>query len=304
MKQFITHGLQGIAMGLAQVIPGVSGSTIALIMGIYTRFLDVLYGVSQVVKHILYAFVGKDNWSTVKKEFLNIRWGFALSLFGGMAIGIIGLASVLEGALEAYPQYVYAFFFGLVLSSALIPWKLVQHPGFKHAAILFGSTIGWLIFFSLVPSQELQNVPLWYLFLGGFVGILGLILPAVSGSFILLIMGQYGYVIGLVNDLLSFQTSALVPIIVFGSGLVVGFLVCVRVLKKVLQTAEGILMAFLSGVMIASLQVMWPFFQLNGELREWVPIGSFSTIDLIWIGGLIFAGFIAVKWLQSTSPRI
>lgn len=303
-KKIAVHLVQGMSMGLAQVVPGVSGSTIALILGIYTRFLDVLYGMSQVVKHLGLLMVGKSEWSDVTREWRQIHWEFALSLLGGMIIGIVGLSTLLERVLEIYPQYVYAFFFGLILASILIPWKLIQHPRFHHALVLLLSTIGWFVFFGLVPSQELQSVSLWYVFLGGALGVSGLILPGVSGAFILLLMGQYSYILGVLSQLLSGDLRAALPVGVFIGGMMVGFLAFVRILKLIIHKAEGALMAFLSGVLIASLQVMWPFFILEGEDRVWNPILSFSQQDLIWIVGMILLGFGLVKYLQKISVRI
>ncbi len=303
MKALLVRVLQGMFMGVAQMIPGVSGATVALMMGIYQEFLEVLYGVSQVVKSIGLVLIFREKPQAVIQEIQTISWRFAVPVFGGMVGAIIGLASIFDWALSTYPQYVYGFFFGLVLMSVKIPWQTITYPRIKHALIIWGTAIIFSGLLLVANPPTLTEVPLWYLFLGGLIGISGMILPGISGSFILLLMGLYEYVVGLVRTVSTADMSVILPIILFSLGMLIGFISFVRILKWIMKSYTDSLMAFLSGILFASLPVLWPFFQVRDGQPVIVPVGSFARGEIVGIVMCIVLGISVVVVLQKISQK-
>lgn len=301
------HGVtfvRGMCMGVAEAIPGVSGSTIALVLGIYDRFIDVLYGVSQVVKEIVSLPFGKSSVGSVKESILKIEWGFAVVLAGGMFTSIILLAGLLESWLEVHPQYVFAFFTGLILMSLSVPWNMIEKRTWKHVLVAFFSALFFWVLFATSPTTGLESPDLWYVFVGGMIAISAMVLPGVSGSFILLIMGLYEPVLGKVKSLSGFDTSVIVPLAVFCAGILVGFVIFVRVLKWVLARYHGLLMALLTGILIASFRIMWPFFEVEGEEVVYVLPWTIESQELGIIVLLLGLGTGAVALLKTLTPKI
>lgn len=297
-RQLGIHFIQGVCMGAAQLIPGLSGSTIALIFGIYTRFLDVLYGVSRVAQHGV-----QFRFSQVIVELKAIRWGFALSILSGMVVAIVGLSQGIDWMLTSFPQYVYALFFGLVLASVSIPWKLISQPKFSHWGTFVLTTGVMVVFFHWMPSQDFETIPLWYVFLGGLISIIGMIFPGISGAFILVVMGQYSFIVAEVKSLSTGSWQALVPVVVFCVGMAVGFVLFVRLLKALIQKAEGTLMAVLTGVLLASLRVLWPFFEVEEGERVVTGVSVFSSGTIVLMFGIMIVGVFLVSLLKRISQR-
>lgn len=302
MKQAILHVVQGMAMGAAQVIPGISGATIALIFGIYDLFIELLYGFSQVVKEFLKLCVGKSSPAQVGKAVTDIPWKFGVFLVIGMGIAIAVLAGVLEVALDQYPRYVYGYFFGLVLASLSIPWLQIPRARLRHYGILVVSSIVFWIALGLKPAGPIEDPSLLTLAGGGALAISGMVLPGISGSLILLVMGLYDAVISDVRAITNLDTSVIASLGSFTLGIVGGFVIFVRLLKKALVAFGGSLMAFLTGLLVASLRVMWPFRDTTND--GWInptslPLGEMTTILL-----LIVAGIVSVIILKKSSPTI
>lgn len=302
-KQGITF-VRGMCMGVAEAIPGVSGSTIALVLGIYDQFIDVLYGVSQVVKDVVLFFVGKGSMDRIKESILSIRWGFAVTLIAGMFTSIILLAGLLERWLEVHPQYVFAFFMGLILMSLSVPWNMIEKRTWKHVLVAFFSALFFWVLFATSPTTGLESPALWYVFVGGMIAISAMVLPGVSGSFILLVMGLYDPVLEKVKSLSGFDTSVIIPLLVFCAGILVGFVIFVRVLKWVMARYHGWLMAFLTGILIASFRIMWPFFEMVEEEIVYVLPWTIASQELGIIVLLFGLGTGAVALLKTLTPKI
>jgi putative membrane protein len=304
LKKFGVTFIRGMCMGVAEAIPGVSGSTIALVLGIYNQFINVLYGVSQVVKEMVLLFVGKSSVQKVKESIGKIEWGFAIALAVGMFTSIILLAGLLEHWLEVHPQYVFAFFTGLVLMSLSVPWNMIEKRTWKHLVVAcFSALFFWLIF-AASPTTGLESPALWYVFVGGMIGISAMVLPGVSGSFILLVMGLYEPILGKVKSLSGLDTSVIVPLVVFGAGILVGFVLFVRVLKWVMARYHGWLMAFLTGILVASFRIMWPFFVVSGEDIVYVRPWTIDSQELGLIVLFLAMGTGAVALLKTLTPKI
>lgn len=253
--------LQGMVMGIVETIPGVSGSTMALIMGIYDNFVDLLHGFSDVGKEIAYFVVGKSTIGGIKGKFLEVNWKFGTPLLLGMALGIVVFSHIMSYLLENHTAYTLAFFFGLVMASVFVPLKQLEKITFMEYGLVFLSSLVFFVILGLSPAELSGRPGLLRLFVGGFVGICSMILPGISGSFVLLLFGVYNYVISSVKDITSFnfEIYQIIDLFVVALGILFGFAIFVRILKKALKTHRSIIMAGLSGLMIASLRVLWPF---------------------------------------------
>ena len=243
--QYLLVSVKGFVMGAADVIPGVSGGTMALIMGIYE---ELIHAITQFSRGDLYArvFSGK-----LGKAFGQIRLGFLVALVLGIGAAVLSLAGVLEHLLTTQPVWVFSFFFGLILASVWVVGKLVRvwNAG-TVSSFVVGAVLAFVIV-GLTPTQT-PEAP-WFIFLSGAVAICALILPGISGSFILLLLGKYAFVLGAVND------RNLGVIVVFALGAAVGLLGFAKVLNWLLTHYYDLLIAVLCGFMLGSLRKIWPW---------------------------------------------
>lgn len=243
-KDHLKLVIKGMGMGAADVVPGVSGGTIALITGIYDEFLCSLKQLSPKTLWVL-----KDQG--LKAAWQSVNGGFLLSVFVGILLSAITFAHIITWALEAYPILVWAFFFGLVLASIVV-FCLRQKQWRSHECV--GLIIGAMCVYgvSIVTPAQLP-INYWVLFGGGFIAICAMILPGVSGSFLLLLMGLYPGVLAAVK---GFDIPALAS---FGVGCMAGLLVFSHFLSWLLSRYYSVTMAVLIGFLIGSLNVIWPW---------------------------------------------
>lgn len=235
---------RGFAMGASDVVPGVSGGTMAFILGIYDELLESISAVDMTFIRRIVTF----KW---REAFESFPWKFLLAVALGIFTAILTMASMLHWALEEYPVYVWSFFFGLIVASILVVRKRIQN----WSAINIGATIiaavGAFVLVGLTPS-ETPHTPI-LLFLSGAFAICAMILPGISGAFILVLLGKYSYVLGAVKDL------DLVTIGIVGVGAVVGLLSFVRLLRWMLRKNHDLVVAILAGFMLGSLRKVWPW---------------------------------------------
>lgn len=239
-------------MGIAEVIPGVSGGTIAFITGIYEELLATIK-----------AILGPEAWTTLSQQGIQEAWkkangNFALALLSGMAIGMITGVFAVSHLLESYPILLWAFFFGLILASA---WFIGRQVGKWNPATILSLVAGIAIaYWITIASPTEGNTALWFVFLSGAIAISALLLPGISGSFILLLMGMYTYIIPMVKSFLQTQDSAQLLILgVFALGCLVGLATFSRVLTWTFKHYHQQTMALLTGFMIGSLNKIWPW---------------------------------------------
>lgn len=269
MKVKIVTVLQGMVMGIAEIIPGVSGSTLALVMGIYDNFIEFLSEVSDFLKGIIKFILRKESFSNLKERFKKINLRFGIFLLLGMVISLALFSNIITVLLEEYPQYVFSFFFGLVIASISIPWSEMKTRSIKQLLIVAITFIVFFIILGLKPATVVDPSPL-FLFFAGAAAICAMVLPGVSGSFIFLLLGVYDYVISLLRDLtkLSIDSTKIIAITAVALGIVVGFSIFVKFLKAGLKKYPSEIMAFLVGIMFASLRVLWPFMTVSGPVHE------------------------------------
>ena len=246
ISEYLGILLRGMAMGAADVVPGVSGGTIAFITGIYDRLLNAL-------KSITPALLVRLKNEGVVSCWKHIDGNFLVFLFGGVLFSILSFAHLISFLLTEYPELLWSFFFGLILVSALHMLKQVQSWSVGSVVLLVSGgvvsyAIGTLSPTSLEPTYLM-------LFMAGCIAISAMILPGISGSFILLLMGLYPAVLGAVKSL------DLTLLAIFGGGCIVGLLTFSHVLSWLLKTHRNLALSLLTGLMLGALGKVWPWKQ-------------------------------------------
>lgn len=244
MKNMLRIFFCGLAMGAADVVPGVSGGTIAFITGIYFRLLSAIEAFNLHFFNLLLRF-------RLREAFALIPWGFLLPLAAGIAVSIFSLARAVTYALGAWPVVIWSFFLGLILISILLlgkELKLARASTWLGLAV--GALCGWLV--SGATAVDIgQSLPIY--FASGFIAICAMILPGISGAFVLVMLGQYAHVIRAVAEL-NFSV-----IIVFALGCACGIMSFARVVNRLLAAWPNAVMAVLTGLMAGSLRAIWPW---------------------------------------------
>lgn len=243
-KQYLLLFLKGIGMGGADVVPGVSGGTIAFITGIYEELLNSIKSLDQVAIQLLFKGKIADFWKHINGNFLAV-------LFGGILVSILSLAKLIHFLLNNHPIQLWSFFFGLIIISALLVSREIK----KWQVFVVLSTIAGALIAFFITEATPATTPENYLFvfLSGAIAICAMILPGISGSFILLILGKYQFIIESVKEL------DLAVIAVFGLGCVIGLLSFSRLVSWLLSKYHDVTVALLAGFMIGSLNKIWPW---------------------------------------------
>ena len=244
-------------MGVADVIPGVSGGTMALIMGIYGQLIEGIKSLSvmfliPMFKWIFSGFKNQDHKADMITRLKAIHWNFLIFLGLGIGVAIITGAKVITLAFDKYPSQTLAFFFGLILASVVIPYRMMNKHKPYHFLMGAASAVGAFFLVGL-PFTSVPNPSLAYIFLCAVIAICAMILPGISGAFILLVLGQYEYVL---TALKGFDIKVIV-IFLLGAGL--GIVTFARVLSFLLKRWHDGTMIILAGFMIGSLRKVWPF---------------------------------------------
>lgn len=270
--------LKGMAMGVAEVIPGVSGGTIAFITGIYEQLINSIkaFGPEAISAY-------KSNG--IKGFWTSIDGNFIVTLLAGMVVGVVVGIFGVSYLLENYPEPLWGFFFGLIAASAIYIGKQIQNWNIKLIiSLVIGAVFAYGITI-LTPSEGSTSAV--YIFISGVLAISALLLPGISGSFILLLMGMYTIIIPSLKNLLqSFDTTSLVIISIFGSGCIVGLVGFSRILSWLFSKYKDIIFAVLTGFVIGALNKVWPWRNVSmildkesGERLAVLDMVNFSNID-------------------------
>ena len=267
--------IKGFLMGMADIIPGVSGGTIALITGIYDK---LIYSISEINFTFIFDFIKKDYKSSLK-NFKRINLLFFIPLALGIGIAMILMSGLIENLLDTKTALIYSFFFGLILASAFFVFKKIRN---FHASTIISSIIGLIFAFSIIGLgvMDMLGNSLPVLFFSGAIAICAMILPGISGSFILLLLGQYKEVLNMIHNL------DIVKIITFGLGALTGILSFSKLLNFLLKRYHCQTMGFLTGLMIGSLRL--PYIRITENM---------ISINYVIISALI--GFILVFVLET-----
>lgn len=274
-----------MAMGAADVVPGVSGGTIAFISGIYDPLLKSINAINLSLFKTLKAEGIKGAWKSINGPFL-------LLLFTGIATSVVSLAKLLSTLLETQPIMLWSFFFGLILASIVLVWKPIVHSNKWSTALLSG--VGFVSALSISLLNPLaETSSLIYLFFSGALAICAMILPGISGSFILVLLGSYPTVLNAVHER-NFSV-----LLVVGAGAVFGLLSFSKLLKWLFEHFKNATLTVLVGFITGSLPKIWPW-KVETELGLGLYLPKFNTPDDQLMTGLMFMslGLIAVLFLE------
>ena len=236
--------LRGCAMGAADVVPGVSGGTIAFITGIYEELIDSIKAVDLQAVKLLLKFKLAEFWKKINGNFL-------ISVIAGIGISIFSLAKLMTWLLENHPIYIWSFFFGLIIASSVLVAKEIKKWNiFTVISLILGAVIAYGITV-MTPSETPDSW--WFIILSGAIAICAMILPGISGAFILLLMGKYTYILGAVS---AFNIGVL---LLFAVGAVAGITSFSHLLSWLLKHHHTATVSLLTGFMVGSLNKVWPW---------------------------------------------
>lgn len=287
LVDYIGVGARGFAMGAADVVPGVSGGTMAFILGIYDELLESISAVDMTfIRRILTL-----KW---REAFETFPWKFLISIVFGILTAVLTMANVLHWALEEHPVYVWAFFLGLIIASIIVIRGRVENWSVVNILAAVVAAIGAFVLVGLTPS-ETPHTPL-LLFLSGAFAICAMILPGISGAFILVLLGKYAYVLGAVKNF------DLVTVVLVGIGAVTGLLAFVRLLRWMLHKNHDLVVAILTGFLAGSLRKVWPwkYFETINEtyVIETNFLPSAITGEVILALLLMVGGMTAILFVE------
>lgn len=298
--------LRGLAMGIAEVIPGVSGGTIAFITNIYERLLASIQTIlgPELLRSWKQGGI-RATWTAIDGRFLTF---LLLGMVTGVISGVFGITHLLE----KHPRLVWAFFFGLILASSWFVGKQVKSWNIPAiVGLITGTAIA--LWYTLAAPGQGSEAP-WFVFISGAIAISALMLPGISGSFMLVLMGMYTLIIPSLKSMLQNQDSqSMVIIATFGAGCLVGLASFSRVLTWLFKHYHDLTMAVLTGFMIGSLNKIWPW-RIVLETRvnsagEEVPVFERSVLpgafpgdpQLILVLGFMVVGIVIVLFLEKAS---
>ncbi len=305
LKDYLLIALKGVGMGAADVVPGVSGGTIAFITGIYQELIDSIKSVNLKSLKLLLSGRFADFWQAINGTFL-------MSLLLGIGFSVLSLAKGLKYLLEHHPILIWSFFFGLIVASAIYVAKDIKEWKIGTVlSMLAGITIAYFI--TVVTPAE-ANTSYLFIFLSGSIAICAMILPGISGSFILVLLGMYKFILGSVSE---FNIPV---ILVFMAGAAVGIITFSNVLSWLLKRYYSLTIALLAGFMIGSLNKVWPWKQVvetfvdrHGEIRPLIEknVLPHSYPELTGIDAqmgaaiaLALAGFALIFVVEGVAKRL
>ncbi|HVM53412.1 MAG TPA: DUF368 domain-containing protein [Acidimicrobiales bacterium] len=282
MRGLVKHLGVGFLMGSADVVPGVSGGTVALVCGIYARLIDAIRDGARALGWILRGRV-RDGLRGIAE----VDWALLVPLLAGIGAAVLTLASVIEHLLDDEPIKLGALFFGLVAGSVVVARSLLRRPERSHLVIVL--VVGAALFLLLglrtdttaTAGQE-ATAPLWAYPASGALAICAMILPGVSGSFLLVMVGMYSDVLGAVND------RDLPAIALFLAGCVVGLAVFARLLAWLLDRHHDRVVAVMIGLMLGSVRVLWPWPGGTGTTELAAPGGEVLVPLALAVAGFAF----------------
>lgn len=294
-KDYSLLVLKGMGMGAADVVPGVSGGTIAFIVGIYQELLDSIKSINKNSLKLLFTGKFAGFWKEINGNFL-------LSIVMGIGISVFSLAKIITWLLDTQPILVWSFFFGLVMASICFVSKDIKKWNWKTIlSYISGIVVAYYITVT-TPAETPNN--LLFIFFCGAIAICAMILPGISGSFILVLLGKYFYIMEAV------KTLNILVMLVFISGAVLGITSFSRILSFALRKYHDITIAVLAGFMLGSLNKVWPwkttietYIDSHGVVK---PLIEENILPNQYLGeaiGLMIVGFALVYFLEKLSTK-
>ncbi len=281
LRQVLRSTVGGFFMGTADLVPGVSGGTIALVLGIYQQLVASIRQGSSALGSMI-----KADFAGFKRHSSNVEWRFLLPLLTGILLAVVLLASFLERQLEERPVVIAGLFLGLVLGSIAIAWRLFRQTTWRHVVI--AAIVGLGLFVALgFGAGQVRGDPSALAFFGaGVLAICAMILPGISGSLILLMLGMYAPVLAAVTDR-EFGT-----IIVFALGAVIGLALFSQLLYWLLEHHHDNVLAVLIGLMAGSARILWPWPDGVGSAEIGVPGDDWLSVVVAMAIGAVAVSLI------------
>lgn len=273
------------------MIPGVSGGTVAFVLGIYEELIDAIRAVVPFGRRL-----ASLRW---KEAFEQFPWRFLLALVAGIGTAVLSMARFLHWALETHPVYVYALFFGLIVASVYVVRTRIHKWTLPTLLVTALFTVGTYLLVGLRPAQTPEA--LWFVFLSGMLAICAMILPGISGAFILVLLGKYHYMLG------ALIRMDLVIVLVFIAGAAVGIVSFANILRWLLDHHHDLTVAALVGFMLGALRELWPWKQTR--LVDGIPVEAIDilpaafTVEVAVALGLMILGFMFVIVVERTAER-
>ncbi len=289
-------------MGAADVVPGVSGGTIAFITGIYEELVNSIKSINMEAIRMLFTGRWRSFWKHINGNFL-------LAVFAGVFISVLSLARVLEYLLENHPILIWSFFFGLIMASSYVVSRKIRNWDYPRVVALVGG-IGIAYYITSITPATTTDAS-WFIFLAGALASCAMILPGISGSFILLLLGKYVFALQAVND------RIILDLLLLGSGAVLGIILFANVLSWLLKKYHDITIAILVGFMIGSLNKIWPWKEIletivvEGQVKPLVEKNILPILgnadDRVWMA-LLMAGtgiglILVIELLLTKNPK-
>ncbi len=298
-KDYLLIALRGLGMGAADVVPGVSGGTIAFITGIYEELVHAIKSIDRTaLGHLLHGRISAA-WKHVNGSFL-------LAVFSGVAVAVFSLAKVLEFLLHEHPVFIWSFFFGLILASSYVVSRRVQQWDYSNLVALVGGT--GLAFYISSVSPATTTDAFWFIVLAGALASCAMILPGISGSFILLLLGKYRFALEAVNE------GIVSRLLLLAAGAAAGIVLFSNLLSFLLKRFHDATVAVLVGFMVGSLNKIWPWKQtletivVEGEVKPLIEKNVLPQIgdasDQVFAALLLMlAGMLLILVIELVSKR-
>lgn len=299
-KDYLVITFKGLAMGAADAVPGVSGGTIAFISGIYEELISTISNVNSTLFKTLFKKGFKAFWEQLNGNFI-------IALLSGILVSFVSFMKLAKYLLEFHPVLIWSFFFGLIIASIYFVGKQITKWNIATLiTLLIGAAIAFYI--SKLPSLGTNENP-WFLFLAGAIAICAMILPGISGSFILIILGAYKTLSNAIHDI------DVKKILIFGGGAIIGLLSFSHVLKWLFKHYHNITLAVLTGFIFGSLNTVWPWkktltWHTNSKgietplLQESVsPFAFEGDSQLVIALGLMILGFLTIFILEKLGSK-
>ncbi len=268
--RWLLHLGQGIAIGVANVIPGVSGGTMALVFGIYERLIELLSNLFRGAISLL-----RLDLASFRSTVNAVEWGFLVWLSAGVLIAPLLGAALIPDLLETWPEESRSLFFGLILGTIPIPWLRISDHRLKNVLVLVAAAAVSFILVG-IPPLETTEPGLWAVFGAAALAICATLLPGISGAFVLLVLGMYTPVF----DAISERNITIIAVFALGAGIGLGSFSVV--LKSLLARAHDVTMAALVGLMLGSLRSLWPWLAEDRSLLQ-PSMGENFTV-IVWLG--------------------
>lgn len=283
----------GFCMGSADIVPGVSGGTMAFILGIYG---ELIYSIKAADAHLLRLLINLK----FREASNYFPWRFLTALGTGILLAILSLAKVLENQLDANPTQIWSFFFGLVLASVFTIARGIENWSPSLILVALTSCIGSYATLGTTPTKTPETIG--FLFLSGALAINAMILPGISGAYILVLLGKYQYILSAVNK------GDVLTLAVVLAGAAIGLTTFVRLLSWLLDKYRNITMTLLTGLMLGSLRILWPWRSTANPMNPILP-GKIDTeimlsISIAMVGVVVVLSLTKISAVMKQSSKV